>query len=86
LLEACTLVLFGLGKNAATRWLNDMGSGSLVNPSPDDYRQALSRIQALIDQPITLFDATVASLATRLALEVWTYDHHFDLMQVRVWR
>jgi predicted nucleic acid-binding protein len=86
LLEAYTLVLFRLGKNAATSWLNDMGSASLVNPSPEDYRQALGRIQTLIDQPITLFDATMASLATRLGLEVWTYDHHFDSMRVRVWR
>jgi predicted nucleic acid-binding protein len=86
LLEAYTLVLFRLGKNAAARWLNDMGSASLVNPSPEDYRQALSRIQTMMDQPVTLFDATVASLATRLELDVWTYDHHFDLMRVRVWR
>jgi predicted nucleic acid-binding protein len=63
-----------------------MGSASLVNPSPEDYRQALSRIQTMTDQPVTLFDATVASLATRLELDVWTYDHHFDLMRVRVWR
>jgi predicted nucleic acid-binding protein len=38
------------------------------------------------DQGITLVDATVAALAVRMNVEVWTYDHHFDAMEVRVWR
>jgi predicted nucleic acid-binding protein len=86
LLEAYTLVLFRLGKSTASRWLSDMTSAALVNPGPEDYRQAVARIHALADQPITLFDATVAALASRLGIEVWTYDHHFDLMRVEVWR
>ncbi len=45
------------------------------------YRSELSRIRR-----ITLVDATVAALALRLGLEVWTYDHHFDVMRVPVWR
>lgn len=86
LLEAYTLVLFRLGRNAASRWLSDMARASMVNPTPEDYRQAAATVQALTDQPVTLFDATVAALATRLGLEVWTYDHHFDVMRVGVWR
>jgi predicted nucleic acid-binding protein len=86
LLEAYTLVLFRLGKSTASAWLNDMASAVLINPTPEDYRQAGARIQRLPDQPITLFDATVATLAARLGLQVWTYDHHFDLMRVGVWR
>jgi predicted nucleic acid-binding protein len=35
---------------------------------------------------ITLFDALAATLADRLGLEVWTHDHHFDVMRVAVWR
>jgi predicted nucleic acid-binding protein len=86
LLEAYTLVLFRLGRSTASGWLNDMANAALVNPSPEDYRQAAARVQALVDQPVTLFDATVAALAARLGLEVWTYDHHFDLLRVPVWR
>ena len=86
LLEAYTLVLFRLGETAATRWLEEMAGAALVNPSADDYRQAVVRVQSLKDQSITLFDALVASLAGRLGLEVWTYDHHFDVMRVAVWR
>jgi len=86
LLEAYTLVLFRLGETAATRWLEEMAGAALVNPSADDYRQAVVTVQSLKDQSITLFDALVASLAGRLGLEVWTYDHHFDVMRVAVWR
>ncbi|HVO79670.1 MAG TPA: PIN domain-containing protein [Terriglobales bacterium] len=86
LLEAYTLVLFRLGRHEATRWLHNLSSTALINPSPEDYWQAITKVQAMTDQPITLFDATVAVLATRLGLEVWTYDHHFDVMRVAVWR
>ena len=86
LLEAYTLVWFRLGETAALRWLEDMAGAALVNPSAEDYRHAVVRVQSLQDQPITLFDALVATLARRLGLEVWTYDHHFDVMRVAVWR
>lgn len=86
LLEAYTMVLRRLGRNAAADWLTDMTNAAVVNPTPEDYRQAIARVGALAGQSITLFDATVAALATRLDLEVWTYDHHFDVMRVAVWR
>jgi predicted nucleic acid-binding protein len=86
LLEAYTLVLFRLGETAASRWLEDMAGAALVNPSAEDYRYAVTRVQSLKDQSITLFDALVGTLANRLGLEVWTYDHHFDVMRVPVWR
>ncbi len=86
LLEAYTLVLFRLGETAASRWLEDMAGAALVNPNAEDYRHAVTRVQSLRDQSITLFDALVGTLAGRLGLEVWTYDHHFDVMRVPVWR
>lgn len=87
LLEAYTLVLYRLGKQAASNWLSDILSGSaLSNPNPEDYRAAVRRLAGFEDQPITLFDATVAAMSDRLGLEVWTYDHHFDLMGTAVWR
>src|ERR1041384_8852813 len=86
LLEAYSLVLFRMGTNAAFKWLTYMADASLVNPTPEDYREAVTRVRALPDQRITLFDALTAVMATRLKLEVWTYDHHFDLMRVGVWR
>jgi predicted nucleic acid-binding protein len=62
------------------------GGVALVNPAPEDYQDALKKLGAFTDQPITLFDATVAVIAERLNVEVWTYDHHFDLMRAAVWR
>ena len=87
LLETYTLVLFRLGNQAASAWLRDtLGGAALINPTPEDYREAASKLSHLPDQPITLFDATVAVLAIRLQIEVWTYDHHFDVMHAAVWR
>lgn len=86
LLEAYSLILFKLGKQTASRWLSNMAGAVLVNPGPEDYRKAVSKVQSFADQPITLFDGAVAALAERLSLPVWTYDHHFDVMQVGVWR
>jgi predicted nucleic acid-binding protein len=86
LLEAYTMVLHRHGRSTASDWLADMADAALVNPTPEDYRRAVAKIGTLADQRITLLDATLAVLATRLNLEVWTYDHHFDVMRVSVWR
>ena len=86
LLETHSLVLRRLGRQVAEKWLLEMNAASLVNPNPEDYRQATTRLQTFADQPITLFDATVAALAERIGVMVWTYDHHFDVMRVPVWR
>ena len=63
-----------------------MAGAALINPTPDDYHEAVNRIHTFTDQQITLFDAIVAVLAARLGVQVWTYDHHFDVMRVEVWR
>ncbi|MGO9083790.1 MAG: type II toxin-antitoxin system VapC family toxin [Candidatus Sulfotelmatobacter sp.] len=86
LLEAYTMVLRRLGKNVVSAWLDEIAEVAMVNPTPEDYRDAFARVRALGDQDITLFDATIATIAIRLGLEVWTYDHHFDVMRVPVWR
>jgi len=87
LLEAYTLVLYRLGKQAASNWLNDILSGStLWNPNPEDYRAAVRTLAGVEDQSITLFDATLAAMSDRLGLKIWTYDHRFDLMRAAVWR
>lgn len=87
LLEAYTLALRRLGAVTAHTWMEEtLATCGLLNPIANDYLQAAGRILALPDQPITLFDSVVAQLAERLGLLVWTYDHHFDLMRVEVWR
>jgi predicted nucleic acid-binding protein len=86
LMEAYTLVLFRLGNSVASQWLKEVANFSLMNPSPEDYRQAFAKAEMFSDQLITLFDSLAAVMATRMGVRVWTYDHHFDLMRVAVWR
>lgn len=86
LLEAYSLLLFRLGRNAALDWVDDLSSASFVNLTQEDYRSSIPMARRFADQPISLFDASLAALATRLNLPVWTYDRHFDVMRVRIWR
>jgi predicted nucleic acid-binding protein len=86
LLESYSLLLFKLGRSAASAWLEEASDASFVNPTPEDYSRGSGTVRSLADQNITLVDATLAALATRMGLEVWTYDHHFDVMRVPVWR
>lgn len=86
LLEAYSLVLFKLGRGAASAWLDEVAGASFVSPISEDYGRGIALVRALSDQNITLVDATLAALASRLGMEIWTYDHHFDIMRVAVWR
>jgi predicted nucleic acid-binding protein len=86
LLETFTLALFRLGRKSASDWLSQVLSAAFINPTPEDFRRAATQVLALPDQSITMVDATVAAVAIRLGLQVWTYDHHFDVMRVAVWR
>lgn len=85
LVEAYSLVLHKMGRTIALRWLDELSDATLINPTPEDYRQAAATVVRFADQPITLFDATVAVLTLRLGAQVWTYDHHFEVMRVPVW-
>jgi predicted nucleic acid-binding protein len=86
LLEAYSLVLYRLGITAAQKWITLLTAGTHINPETEDYGRALAMARNFPDQRITLVDATLAALSLRLGLEVWTYDHHFDVMRVPVWR
>lgn len=87
LAETYTLVLYRLGPRRAVRFGREISSGSAtLNPSPEDYGQALTRLAAHRDLPMSLFDAVSAVLAERLGLEVWTYDKHFHALGIQVWQ
>jgi predicted nucleic acid-binding protein len=86
LLEAYSLVLCRLGVTAAHKWITLSTVASLINPDAEDYGRAVVMVRNFPDQRITMVDATLAALSLRLGLEVWTYDHHFDVMRVPIWR
>lgn len=87
LLEAYSLVMNRLGIAVAQAWLaRTYTAASLLNPTAIDYAQAGLRVRRYADQSITLTDATLAELSEQLRFPVWTFDHHFDIMRVSVWR
>ncbi len=87
LLEAYSLALYRLGREPAATFLEELlDNGTVINPSAEDYLAAVTKLAAFPDQSITLVDATLAVLARRLDIEVWTYDHDFDVMRASVWR
>lgn len=87
LCESYSLVLYRLGTKRAQAWLEEIrGRASMVNPSNQDYEAAADLISEYPDQRLSLFDAVTAILSERLGAPVWTYDHHFDVMRVEVWR
>jgi predicted nucleic acid-binding protein len=86
-LEAYSLVLRRLGVRVARTWLEQLVQGAgLLNPEREDYLGASRLLERYSDQPITLVDGTLATLAFDLGIPVWTYDHHFDVMGAPVWR
>ena len=87
LLETHALVSRRLGAKVAESWLTDiLASARFVNPSVEDYIAGAMKLATFTDQSITLFDSVLAVLSTRLRIQVWTYDHHFDVMRSEVWR
>jgi predicted nucleic acid-binding protein len=87
LCECYSLVLCKLGARAAQGWQREIEGGSfLMNPTPEDFREAAGLIREYRDQALSMFDAVTAVVGRRLSMPVWTYDHHFDVVRVEVWR
>lgn len=87
LCECYSLVLYRLGIDAVHGWLAEVHDGAfLMNPAPEDFEEAADLLRRYRDQALSLFDAVTAVLSRRLGLPVWSYDHHFDVVQVDVWR
>lgn len=86
-LESYSLVLYRLGTQIAIRFFEEIcDSAELVHATDEDYNFAWQKIKQYSDQKITLFDAVTGSISERLNYPVWTYDYHFDLMSISVWR
>lgn len=87
LLECYTLVLHKLGISEAHSFLKYVaGTAVFVNPTAEDFDAATARVISYLDQDITLTDAVLVEISARLAVPVWTHDHHFDVMGAQVWR
>jgi uncharacterized protein len=87
LLESFSLVMHKLGIWEAHRFLDEVvGTSIFENASTEDYRKGSYRVLQYADQDITLVDAVIAEISARLAVPVWTFDHHFEVMGTNVWR
>ena len=87
LCECYSLVLYKLGAGAAQGWLGEIDGGSfLMNPTPEDFREAAGLIREYRDQALSMFDAVTTVGSRRLKMPVWTYDPHFEVVRIEVWR
>jgi predicted nucleic acid-binding protein len=87
LCECYLVILYKLGIGAAHGWLRDVrGHASLIDLTPADFEDAADLVNSFQDQASSMSDTVTASLSLRLGLPAWTYDHHFDVVRVEVWR
>lgn len=85
-MEAYTLILHRLGIPAAHQFLDTIERATtIITPSDDDFIAATRLVRTYRDQGLTLFDALLAAVSTRLAAAVWTYDVHFDVLRADRW-
>lgn len=86
-METYSLLLYRLGFEQANRFSqNCLESANLLNPTEEQYLKAIKKVQQFPDKTITIVDALTAILADELNIPVWTYDYHFDVMKISVWR
>jgi uncharacterized protein len=87
LLESYSLVMRKLGNREAHTLLAEVTSTTfLTNARNEDYQDAAVTILPYRNQDLTLFDTVLAAMSARLEAPAWTFDHHFDVMRVSVWR
>ena len=85
--EAYSLVLRRVTPATAHAWVNDLLERvNLLNPTAEDYHEAVQLVQRYKDQTPSLFDALLAVISGQLEVAVWTFDRDFDTMRVPVWR
>jgi predicted nucleic acid-binding protein len=58
----------------------------LITPTEEDQEGSITRTLRYPGQNISLADAVLAEIGDRLDIPVWTFDRHFDVMGVHVWR
>lgn len=85
--EAHGLVLRKRGSVQARIFLQELIQTTVfVVPAEADYKEAVRRVLRYPDQDISFADAVLVEIGARLGIPVWTYDHHFDVMNAEVWR
>ena len=85
--ECHALLVKRYGTRLALGWLTEVHDHVILHiPTAGEHAGAANLLARFPDQPLALVDATITVLSERLGIPVWTYDHHFDVMRVAVWR
>ena len=86
IVETHTLILYRQGAVAATAWFDAVApSARMIHPTMEDFRTAVPYTRRFPDQRLTVFDALVDVVSNRLSVPIWSYDHHFDVLQADRW-
>ncbi|MDP9411660.1 MAG: hypothetical protein M3R38_06235 [Actinomycetota bacterium] len=85
LLEAYSLVMKKLGVREARGFLSELEEKyPFVLAERRDHEAASATVRRYPDQDVTLVDAVVFAMGSRLSVPVWTHDHHFDVVGAAV--
>lgn len=86
LIETHRLILYRGGIHVAQQFLAfAVQQMNPINPTDEEYQQAIQILADYPDQQITMCDAVTAVLSRNLGIPVWTYDFHFDVMAASRW-
>ena len=86
LIEAHKLLLRRFSVQTVMTWLERItNSVEIVYPTEEDLASAIAIVRRYGDQPLALYDTTVAAMSARLQLPIWTYDFHFDILRANRW-
>ena len=87
LLEAYSLVMRKLGLAEARAFLSHVETSyPLALADRPDHEEAARSVRRYPDQDITMVDAVVSAMASRLSVPVWTHGYHFDTLGTEEWR
>lgn len=91
LLETHKLLLRRTHADFATRFISSLVHGAdRINPRSTHYDAAITLAERHPDQDLSLYDTLLAVLSVEFSVEVWTFDHHFDILSAtlnfEVWR
>ena len=87
LLETHKLLSRRTHADFATRFISSLAHGAdRINPRSVHYDAALTLAEQYPDQDLSLYDTLLAVLSAEFEVAIWTFDHHFDILNANVWR
>ena len=87
LLETHKLLLRRTHADFATRFIGSLVHGTdRINPRSVHYDAAITLAGRYPDQDLSLYDTLLTVLSAEFEVAIWTFDHHFEILNANVWR